>query len=238
MLGDGPGRRREAGIPGGLEFATKPELAIAQLERLMAAGLPVLWAAADEVYGRCGELPGRVRGLGLAYVSSSRATSGSPSPTGTVIRADQAVSGRGVRAAVVRERVQGTPLRDWALIATADPREFLLIRRLISRPENQYTFYLCWAPEGRPATMTYFITIAGRRWPVEETFKTGKDALGWDQSQARTWDAICRHTALAALAQLRTAAIRAALPATSPSPPPRRAGPTTAARTARTPQRR
>lgn len=56
--------------------------------------------------------------------------------------------------------------------------------------------------------MTYFITIAGRRWPVEETFKTGKDVLGWDQCQARTWTALCRHTALAALAQLRQAAIR------------------------------
>ena len=43
------------------------------------------------------------------------------------------------------------------------------------------------------------------------TFKTGKDTLGWDTSQARTYDALCRHTALTALAQLRTAAIRAAL---------------------------
>ena len=73
--------------------------------------------------------------------------------------------------------------------------------------------------------MTYFITIAGRRWPVEITFKTGKDALGWDQSQARTWDAICRHTALTALAQLRTAAVQAALagadvlPAAPPASP-------------------
>ena len=62
---------------------------------------------------------------------------------------------------------KGPRYSDWALAATADPREFLLIRRLPSREKNQYTFYLCWAPEGRPATMTYFITIAGRRWPVE-----------------------------------------------------------------------
>jgi AraC-like DNA-binding protein len=34
---------------------------------------------------------------------------------------------------------------------------------------------------------------------------------GWDQSQARTWDGICRHTALSALAQLRAAAIRGTL---------------------------
>lgn len=69
----------------------------------------------------------------------------------------------------------------------------------------------CYAPPDRPATMTYFITIAGRRWPVEETFKTGKDVLGWDQSQIRSFPGICRHTALTALAQLRHTAIRNAL---------------------------
>jgi len=110
----------------------------------------------------------------------------------------------------VRERVQRTRYSDWAMTATATGGQYLLIRRLISRPD-QLTFYLCWAPPGRPVTMTYFITIAGRRWPVEETFKTGKDVLGWDQTRARTWDGICRHTALAALAQLRAAAIRGAL---------------------------
>jgi DDE superfamily endonuclease len=57
----------------------------------------------------------------------------------------------------------------------------------------------CVAPQH--ATLTCLITIAGRRWlAVEETFKTGKDVLGWDQCQACTWNAICRHTALAALA--------------------------------------
>jgi hypothetical protein len=96
------------------------------------------------------------------------------------------------------------------MTTTAVAGQYLLIRRLISRPD-QLTFYLCWAPPGRPVTMTYFITMAGRRWPAEETFKTGKDVLGWDQTQARTWNAICRHTALAALAQLRAAAIRSAL---------------------------
>jgi len=83
-----------------------------------------------------------------------------------VIRADQAVPG-----AVFERRSRGNGTKgprygDWALTATADPREFLLIRRL-GREKNPYTFYLCWAPPGRPATMTYFITIAGRRWPVE-----------------------------------------------------------------------
>ena len=73
---------------------------------------------------------------------------------------------------------KGPRVADRALIATASPRHFLLIRRLTSCP-GKYTFYLCYAPEGRPATMPYFIAIAGRRWPVKETFKTGKDVFGW-----------------------------------------------------------
>src|SRR5207344_3407405 len=132
--------------------------------------------------------------------------------------------GRGVRAPVLRERLQRTPLQRLAMTATAVQGQYLLIRRLLSRPDS-HTFYLCWAPPDRPASMTYFITIAGRRWPVEETFKTGKDVFGWDQTQARTWNGTCRHTALAALAQLRALAIRnaltasIALPAASQHPP-------------------
>jgi SRSO17 transposase len=40
-----PARRKKAGIPEGLAFATKPELAIAQVKRLVAGGLRVLRAA-------------------------------------------------------------------------------------------------------------------------------------------------------------------------------------------------
>ena len=127
-----------------------------------------------------------------------------------MIRADQAVKDSVFERRSCGTGTKGPRLADWALAGTASPRHFLLIRRLISRPDD-LTFYLCWAPEPFPATMTFFITIAGRRWPAEETFKTGKDLLGWDQAQVRAWDAVCRHTALAALAQLRQAAIRTAL---------------------------
>jgi SRSO17 transposase len=226
-----PRRREKAGIPAGLAFATKPELAIAQARRLMAAGVRVMWAAADEVYGRCGEFRAALRALGLAYVVIIPCDYRVTLARDTVIRADAAIPGAVFEQRSCGNGTKGPRYGDWALIATADPGEFLLIRRFPDRDKNQYAFYLCWAPEGRPATMTYFITIAGRRWPVEVTFKTGKDALGWDQCQARTWDALCRHTALTALAQLRTAAIQAALagadvlPAT---PPPGRDAPAAA----------
>jgi hypothetical protein len=131
-------------------------------------------------------------------------------PAGTTIRADAAVAGAVFEQRSCGNGSKGPRYSEWAISATGIAGQRLLIRRLTSRPE-QYTFYLCWAPPDRPATITYFITIAGRRWPVEETFKTGKDVLGWDQSQTRNFTGICRHTTLAALAQLRAAAIRATL---------------------------
>ena len=181
-----------------------------QLDRLVAAELPARWVAFDEVYGRSEALRKKAARAGLAYVAIIPCDYQLTLPSGTTIRADQAVAHAVFERRSCGNGSKGPRYSDWAMTATAIPGQYLLIRRLISRPDS-YTFYLCWAPPGRPATMTYFITIAGRRWPVEETFKTGKDVFGWDQTQARTWHGICRHTALAALAQLRAAAIRNAL---------------------------
>ncbi|MGP0027321.1 MAG: IS701 family transposase [Streptosporangiaceae bacterium] len=211
-------RRREAGIPDDLEFATKPQLAIRQLERLVAAGLPLRWAAADEVYGRSSKLRKACKKARIASVFIVPCNFTVTTPAGSAITAEEAVADAVFERRSCGNGSKGPRYSDWSLVATADPRESLLIRRLISRPD-QYTFYLCYAPEGRPATLTCFVTIAGRRWPVEETFKTGKDVLGWDQSQTRSFDGICRHTALAALAQLRNIAIRNALTGAITLPP-------------------
>jgi Transposase DDE domain len=150
---------------------------------------------------------------GLAYAAIIPCDYSVTTGAGTRIRAEQAVADAVFERRSAGNGSKGPRYADWAMTATGIDGQYLLIRRLISRPQA-YTFYLCWAPPGRPATMTYFITIAGRRWPVEETFKTGKDTFGWDQSQTRTFNGICRHTALAALAQLRAAAIRATLTGT------------------------
>ena len=83
---------------------------------------------------------------------------------GTAVRADQAAADAVFERRSCGTGTKGPRVIGWALIATGRPRQFLLIRRLISHPD-QLTYYLCWAPENRPATMTHFITIAGRRWP-------------------------------------------------------------------------
>jgi len=203
-------RRRAAGIPGSLRHKTKPQLAREQLERLLDARMPARWIAFDEVYTRSSRLRQACEEHGLPYAGIAPRDFRITLPSGKVIKAEQAL-----RDAVFERRScgngsKGPRYSDWALIATASPRHFLLIRRAVSRPDH-VTFYICWAPQEVPATMTLFVLIAGRRWPCEETFKAGKDICGWDQCQARGFEAICRHSALTALAQLRHAAIRNAL---------------------------
>ena len=44
-------RRREAGVPEGVAFRTKPQLAQLMLERAVESGVPFGWVAGDEVYG-------------------------------------------------------------------------------------------------------------------------------------------------------------------------------------------
>ncbi len=44
-------RCRQAGIPDDVPFQTKPQLALAMVERALDAGVPAAWVVADEVYG-------------------------------------------------------------------------------------------------------------------------------------------------------------------------------------------
>jgi len=105
----------------------------------------------------------------------------------------------------------------WAWAATASARHWVLIRRSLSDPSDLAFFY-SHVPEGRPVTLPALITVAGKRWPVEECHQQGKGQTGLDQHQVRTWHSFCRHTVLSMCAQalLAIAAARPAPPATQP----------------------
>ena len=61
-------RCREAGVPDGVQFATKPELARAMLGRALDAGMPAAWATADEAYGRDGKFRAWLEQRRIGYV--------------------------------------------------------------------------------------------------------------------------------------------------------------------------
>ena len=72
-----PGRRQAAGIPGDLVMTTKPDLAVAQLGRLITAGLR---GAFDEVYTAAAGFARHARRRAWRMRASSRVTSASPWP--------------------------------------------------------------------------------------------------------------------------------------------------------------
>src|ERR1700758_312716 len=129
-------RRRAAGIPGKAERKTKPQLAIAQIGRLLDAGLPARWAAYDEVYGRSGELRRFCESRGLAYVAVIPRDFRITLPSGAVTRAEDAVRDAAFEQRSCGNGSKGPRFADWALTATSSPRHFLLIRRLLSRPDD------------------------------------------------------------------------------------------------------
>ncbi len=61
-------RRAQARVPATVEFATKPELAMAMLTRAMDAGLPAGWVTGDEVYGQYYRLRALLEARGMGYV--------------------------------------------------------------------------------------------------------------------------------------------------------------------------
>lgn len=215
-------RRAAAHVPADVQFATKLELAAQMVTRLVQAGkLTIGWVAADEVYGRSAAFRAACQDATLTCVLTVPVDFPVTTAAGTV-RADELAALATFECRSAGPGSKGPRYYDWALVATAAPRHFLLIRRSISDP-TQLAYFSCYVPEHTPATLSRLVTIAGRRWPAEQDFQLGKSIIGWDTSQVRTYHAYQRHTALSALALAYTAAARAqttALATTPNSPPP------------------
>src|SRR6266487_3074793 len=83
-------RRAAAGIPGDLEFATKPQLAIEIVKELITEGRCPPWVTGDEVYGRDARLRTFLEDQGTGYVLKVPCSFRVTLPTGQKVRADHA----------------------------------------------------------------------------------------------------------------------------------------------------
>jgi SRSO17 transposase len=224
-------RRRAAGIPGELTFATKPALAAEIIEDLLAGGRCPPWVTGDEVYGRDAKLRSFLEDQGAGYVVKIPCSFRVTLPTGQKIRADHAarlVPAAAWQTASAGHGSKGERDYRWAWLATASAHHHLLIRRSLTNPSDLAYFY-CHVPAGQACSFTTLIRVAGRRWPIEEDFALGKSWFGLADSQVRRYTALHRHLALA-MAALAACAITAALarhrtstlarPPASPDDPP------------------
>src|SRR6476659_8274054 len=161
-----------AGIGAGVEFATKPELAMVMLQRAHDNGVPAPWVAGDEVYGQHFKLRAKCEELGLSYVLAVGVN-------------QHVIAGPG--------KLDGQEFRVDALVAALPAQAW--------RPLSELTdlaYYLRHAPAR--TSLADLVTVAGTRWAIEETFQTSKGQTGLDHYQVRQYTGWYRHITLSMLA--------------------------------------
>jgi SRSO17 transposase len=199
------------GIPDDLEFRTKPQLGADLLVDAVTAGVRVDWCTGDAVYGRDRALREACEQRGIGYSLGVPCSFRVRLPSGLKLRADAAVklaATGGWQVASCGPGSKGDRRYQWAWLATASDRHFLLIRRSLRKPA-ELAFFYCWVPAGVPATLRVLTAVTGRRWTIEEDHQLGKDQFGYDHFQTRLHTPILRHLVLV-MAALAVCAITCA----------------------------
>lgn len=197
-------RRRAAGIPDEIEFATKPMLGRRMLERAFQAGMPCGWVAGDEVYGHDSKLRRWLQERRQPYVLAVAADQrlwGSDLRQNRVDEIASQLPKRSWKRLSAGHGTKGERLYDWALLPWAEHAGWehaLLVRRsLEAKPE--YAFYFTYAPK-KKSTLKTLVAVAGQRWAVESAFQMAKSECGLDHYEVRHWPGWYRHITLSMLA--------------------------------------
>jgi len=222
---DDPARCRAAGIPATVGFATKPELAQAQLERARAAGVPAAWVTADSVYGDDRHLRMWLEAHEQAYVLAvsgkeyvNVAATWTPRRVSTLLKELQALPAEAWQRLSAGEGEKGPRWYDWYRLPLVPPlqegyeRSFL-VRRSLSDPDDMQA-YVAFAPAG--VDLQTLVRVAGSRWTIEVAFEAAKGEVGLDQYEVRSWTGWYRHMTLALFAQALLTVVRQQLSAGAP----------------------
>jgi SRSO17 transposase len=232
---DDPARPAAAHVPPGTAFATKPRLALAMIERAVAAKVPFAWVAADSVYG-VGEAEMALRQAGKGYVlgvngsHSFNSWGDKPPVAGTAEGIARALPASAWARLSAGDGTKGSRLHDWAYLELAnldaaehdDGRPGLWTRGLLIRrttTDGELAFFSTWCPAG--TGITTLVKVEGHRWAIEDGFETAKNELGLDHNETRSWHGWHRHVSLVMLAFAMLAATRRRANA---APPPKTTG--------------
>lgn len=109
-----PVRRKAAGVPEDIAFATKPEIALLQMRQAVAAGVPLGVVLADAGYGDETAFRDGITELGMRYAVGIRPATTVWAP-GTAPLPPKAWSGRGIRPTRLRRESGNEPLAVRAL---------------------------------------------------------------------------------------------------------------------------
>jgi SRSO17 transposase len=216
------GRRKKCGVPEGVRYRTRHELALEMLERRGAA-LPHGWVSGDDEMGRPAWFRRELAGRGERYLLAV--------PSNTSIRDLEAegppYAGQGRRPKPpfqpVRTWAEAVPAASWTRLTVRDGEkgplevevvarrveskverrvvgfeEVLVVVRYEEKGKLKYDYHLSNAGRGTPLAELARVAKAEHR--IEECLKRGKSEAGLGDYQVRNWRGWHHHMALSLLA--------------------------------------
>ncbi|MDR1090550.1 MAG: IS701 family transposase [Prevotella sp.] len=211
-------RRREAGIPEGTEFTTKPKQALNMMKAAYRADTPFSWVTADSVYGDFRDIAMWLESISKGYVM---AVSGK-AYVWQGFRQHRVSTILSVLPDTGWERIssgagsKGERYYDWLSIPINSPpvdgwKKSLLVRASTTNRQDVRAF-ICFYPDG--TSLNKLAEIAGVRWTVEQSFEEAKGELGLDHYEVRSYSGWYKHITLScwALALLAALKMRATEP--------------------------
>jgi SRSO17 transposase len=223
-------RRKGAGVPEGVVFRTKPELA-SELIRHVGPKIRHGWVTFDEGYGKDPEFLAGLEELGERYIgevpkscrgwlrrpevqepgagrrgrrtSKPRVAPGQPEPQ-TVEAIAAALPAGAWKRLQFREGTKGVQVAHFAAIRIVAERDDLPGPELwlvIERSCDQAPYIKYYLSDARPnCPLLELAQAAHHRWPIEDCFLRGKQELGLDDYEVRGWRGFHHHMTLVMLA--------------------------------------
>ena len=222
-------RRTEAGVPEGVVFRTKPELAF-ELIRTVGPKIRHGWVTFDEAYGKDPEFLSGLEDLGERYIgevpktcrgwlrrpkveepqggrhgrprNKPRVAAGQPKPQ-TVEEIAAALPAGAWKRLCFREGTKGTQVARFAAVRFVAERNDLPGPELwlvIERSCDQAPYIKYYLSTASPNCPLLEMAQAGHnRWPVEDSFLRGKQEVGLDDYEVRGWRGFHHHMTLVML---------------------------------------
>jgi len=233
-------KRGKTGIPEGIRFQTKVQIALEQIQRAVADGVPPGVVLADAAYGNNTAFREEVTALGLRYAVGIQ-------PSTTVWTADQQplpvleYKGHGRRPkrlqrdaghqpVAVRELALSLPDRQWRQVtwregAQALSSRFAAVRVRAAhrdRPRDEEWLLIEW-PAGEAEPSKYWLStlpvegplvplveMSKLRWRIERDYQELKQEVGLGHYEGRGWRGFHHHAALSIAAYAFLVAHRSA----------------------------
>lgn len=227
-------RRQKVGVPKGVRFRTKAQLAVEMIQQAAAGPLSIRWVTCDDAYGRDGGFRESVADLGLLFVCEVPSDQRVWTELPTVPARSQGQMGRPrTRAHMAPGAPRPRKVRD--LVEEIDSWQHIQARQgakkpiaahwgalrvwpsakrapsaeswlVVERSEAAQKYYLSNAPVQTPVkTMA---RVAKQEWFVEACFRDLKQEVGLAHYEARKWSSWHHHVTLCLLAGLFLTMIR------------------------------